>query len=381
MSRKILKALALMAWVFLIGVVFILVMQSGQAAAAPPFQQPEEEPAVFPEPPAPDSEIGAQSQVGASATVVSPTINYQGYLADSSGEPVSGTVTITANLYYQMSGGSAAWGETHTGVQVEDGLFSIVLGQNNALTPGNFSSQLYLGLEVDGVTLPRQKLRTVPYAFSLVPGTFVQGDSVLPIVTFSNSGENAAVYAFETSPTKHYGLKADRIYSQEGYASDADTYLWVSGNEAVESDTYISLTYGVDGTVEVYCNFASTPSSAPENVYIPISLPGVLYGHNVVVKEMRVEYYTTNSATFIGETRLEKAEGTGYSDILIQDFSTRDSTFSTYYDMTVSATSNYTLTEFSGPLNFTAQISCGNGGDSIYLGGVRLRLGHPRTDL
>lgn len=62
-----------------------------------------------------------------SATTASSktTINYQGYLTDSSGNPVNETVDMAFRIYSVETGGEALWGEIQPGVPVTDGLFSV----------------------------------------------------------------------------------------------------------------------------------------------------------------------------------------------------------------------------------------------------------------
>ncbi len=96
-------------------------------------------------------------------------VNYQGYLTDAAGQPISGTVTLEFGLYASDVGGIAQWQETHTGVQVTDGFFTVLLGSLNPLTAADFSDPTrYLQTAVDtggGLTvLPRQRLAAVPYA-------------------------------------------------------------------------------------------------------------------------------------------------------------------------------------------------------------------------
>jgi hypothetical protein len=93
------------------------------------------------------------------------TLHYQGYLADASGQPLSGTVQITFTLYDAASAGAALWSETHPAVQVLDGNFGVVLG---ALTELNlaFDAPYYLALRInaDAEMAARLKLATSPYA-------------------------------------------------------------------------------------------------------------------------------------------------------------------------------------------------------------------------
>ena len=59
---------------------------------------------------------------------VPPEINYQGYLRDVDGNPINGPVKMTFSIYDVTSGGTALWTETHTDVDVTDGVYSVVLG-------------------------------------------------------------------------------------------------------------------------------------------------------------------------------------------------------------------------------------------------------------
>jgi hypothetical protein len=85
------------------------------------------------------------------------TMSYQGYLSDAQDKPVDGTVDITFSIP------STTWTETHTGVQVKQGVFGVLLGSQNPLTDVDFSQPHSLRIEVNGVsqTVP---LSSVPYA-------------------------------------------------------------------------------------------------------------------------------------------------------------------------------------------------------------------------
>lgn len=106
------------------------------------------------------------------------TMNYQGYLTDSSGSPLNGTYEMTFRLYDDLSLGSLEWGpETHANVPVNNGIFQVALGVLVPLNPNDFDEALFLAVAVGGTDVtPRQPLRSVPYAFGLVPGAEVQGD-------------------------------------------------------------------------------------------------------------------------------------------------------------------------------------------------------------
>lgn len=101
---------------------------------------------------------------GPSAT----TVNYQGRLADSNGNPINDNRTIQFAIYDAASGGNVVWGaETHANVPVTDGLFNVGLG---SLTSGGIPTTVwngdrYLQITVNGEVLsPRELIRSVPIA-------------------------------------------------------------------------------------------------------------------------------------------------------------------------------------------------------------------------
>lgn len=104
--------------------------------------------------------IGIQAEVPT-------TMNYQGLLTNSSGEPVpDGQYNVTFKIYDQTE--SVIWQETQV-VSTSGGLFVVELGANGSpLTASVFEdSQRQLGITVesDPELSPRSTLTTVPYAF------------------------------------------------------------------------------------------------------------------------------------------------------------------------------------------------------------------------
>lgn len=107
-------------------------------------------------------------------------MNYQGILTDETGNPVHGSQDLTLTIYRRGIGFPAPWyavySETQT-VEVNHGLFNVVIGASTPLDPGVFEGlyrlmglgwgQLELGVTVDGgpELMPRTKLLPVPYAF------------------------------------------------------------------------------------------------------------------------------------------------------------------------------------------------------------------------
>ena len=110
--------------------------------------------------------IGLSLLVASSLYGATPiTINFQGFLKDSSGTAISANKSIVFSLYTVASGGSSIWNSTKT-VTVTDGVYSTVLGDTTALTGLAFDTQYYLGINVagDGEMTPRQPLTSTAYA-------------------------------------------------------------------------------------------------------------------------------------------------------------------------------------------------------------------------
>ena len=66
-------------------------------------------------------------------------INYQGRLTDEVGTPVTGTLSLTFTIY--NSAGDSQWTESHSTVQVDDGLFNVILG-----VPPRASTEMILAI-------------------------------------------------------------------------------------------------------------------------------------------------------------------------------------------------------------------------------------------
>lgn len=94
-------------------------------------------------------------------------LNYQGILTDDSGNPLSGSQSLTLRLYDVASGGTALWEETQN-VDVDLGVFNVILGE---VTPLNlpFDEQYYLGITVapnPAELSPRIQLTAAAYSMN-----------------------------------------------------------------------------------------------------------------------------------------------------------------------------------------------------------------------
>lgn len=121
---------------------------------------------------------------GSSAT----TINYQGRLADASGNPKNGNLNMSFAIYNAASGGSLIWGpESHNAVPVTDGLFNVGLGSytSGGMPTTVWNGDRYLQITVGSETLsPRELIRGVPIA-----GIALKAESAnsLPVQHMQNS--------------------------------------------------------------------------------------------------------------------------------------------------------------------------------------------------
>jgi hypothetical protein len=91
-------------------------------------------------------------------------INYQGMLTDDEGNPLTGSYNLTFYIYDDTTGGNLEWSETQNGVQVQNGLFNVVLGKQTALNIA-FDESYWLAVKVGTETMPRVKITSVGYAY------------------------------------------------------------------------------------------------------------------------------------------------------------------------------------------------------------------------
>jgi len=104
----------------------------------------------------------------APAATVPLIISYQGRLENTSGEPLDTTVGMIFALYDSPTGPEWYWSEQHVAVEVEGGLFSVILGSITPIPDSVFEDTVrYLGIKIgnDPEVSPRVRLTSVPWAF------------------------------------------------------------------------------------------------------------------------------------------------------------------------------------------------------------------------
>ena len=176
----------------------------------------------------------------------------QGYLTDSSGVPVDGSVTVDFKIYASATGGSALHDESLS-VEADAGAFTAYLGTNDSLDTSIFenNSELYLGIAVDGDSemSPRLELGSVPYA--AVAGNATNAESL--------GGTAASDYL--TTSTVPSGLTSGCSDGQVLKWSDSSSGWECAADASGSGGTSYSAGSGVDisgGTISVDSNGCSS---------------------------------------------------------------------------------------------------------------------------
>ncbi len=127
----------------------------------------------------------------------SAKLSIQGVLRNANGSSVeNGQYEITFRLWDAATGGTEIWFETISNVDVEGGIYSVVLGAGTTELNAAFDQPYFLGVTVESGTelIPRASLTSSPYALSLVGS-----DNVFP-----NSGN---VGVGDASPSSKLTVK------------------------------------------------------------------------------------------------------------------------------------------------------------------------------
>lgn len=94
-------------------------------------------------------------------------ISLQGVVRNADGSVFpTGNYSMKFRIYTLASGGTAIWTEEQTGIRIEGGVYSVLLGKITSLGNIAFNQTLYLGVSVDGGTelSPRALFTAAPAA-------------------------------------------------------------------------------------------------------------------------------------------------------------------------------------------------------------------------
>lgn len=101
------------------------------------------------------------------AAAIPKLINYQGMLADTAGNPLTGAYSMTFKIYDDSAAGNLEWTETQAEIEVANGLFNVTLGAVTALNLA-FDESYWLQVRVGNETMPRMRFTSVGYAYRSV---------------------------------------------------------------------------------------------------------------------------------------------------------------------------------------------------------------------
>jgi len=235
----------------------------------------------------PEGEVGTEGEDRV-AEPVGSRIPIQGRLTDTSGNPLNGSYSITFKLYDREDATSAVCWTTKT-VTVTNGLFSDSMSCASGIIDGR---QLWLGIKVgtDAEMRPRQAIYPVPYAWSLIPGTSIEGSTVSSaILEVRNDGSGPALYATGNGIIK----------------STAATDWVVSPLKMVQEDSVNSNDLNIvpstqHGYVKLY-----TDGQDDCLALLPVDVPALLFGTRVKLSSFYFCYRMDNPADKIDQVDVE----------------------------------------------------------------------------
>lgn len=139
-----------------------------------------------------------------SAWGVPETVSYVGFLGNPTGFGITDSVSVQVALFVVETDGIAVWDEDLGPVDVVDGQFEIILGQNDPTaldTALGASNEYWLEFTINGELLsPRQRIHSIPFArhagnaqmlSGMSPDDFVQWDAggVIDVSGIKASGQ------------------------------------------------------------------------------------------------------------------------------------------------------------------------------------------------
>ncbi|MBK8986556.1 MAG: hypothetical protein IPM39_10820 [Chloroflexi bacterium] len=287
------------------------------------------------------TEVEPQSPQGA----MHNTFSYQGYLADSGGNPINDICDFRFVLYdAATSGAMIGTYDDKFNMQVVDGYFTVELNDGNEFGSDSFmGDERYLSITVacdnggpQTTLAPRQRLMAVPYAiYTLnIPDHNHYGETWegtgFPYGLFINNTNAAGVGLIVRGPGGDTGRAISAV---GGIYSTADSLMYLSPHDMVVryDSTSTTLSPMAGGGTAVTLPQATTVKV----VTIPVHAFGQLLGSQMYVKSLQVCYKGTNA--IITTAAVAKNTGTtnGETYYILDN---TDRTSGTYACYTVSAT-------------------------------------------
>lgn len=165
--------------------------------------------------------------------------NYQGFLTDSGGNPITGSVAITFSICADSLGSDCNWTEVHPTVTVTDGQFSVKLGSITPIVDIKLTDpERWLGINVDGESLPYTQLVSVPFAHRVSTVDGATGgtiDGELTIGGGSKAPGDLIVTGKATIGPGHTNTGASSFVAGAGNSA-ANDYTAISGGQYNSSE-------------------------------------------------------------------------------------------------------------------------------------------------
>ncbi len=283
----------------------------------------------------------------------------QGVLSDpDTGNIVKGSVEITFSIYASELSDTPLWSETYDGdnkIDLDNGAFTVYLGNINALDPGTIINigELWLGVSVeDDDEMPRIRLASVPFALEAevckqvgtltaddINSNFIPVSSPVSHITSTNISNWTKAYEWGDHSGKYLSATSDAaaVTSTEitnwntayGWGDHSGKYLSATSDAAAVTSTEITnwnTAYGWGDPSTKYALKAHTHGSADIDAYQDLSDSGRLNNNNstdlltrtqldaryinVTGEVAKTYYYSISALTFI-DNRIVRKVGSG----------------------------------------------------------------------
>jgi hypothetical protein len=214
------------------------------------------------------------------------TINYQGYLTDSSGNPVNDPLDMVFRLYNVESGSEALWTEEQNGVVVSDGLFSVLLGNVTPISTEIIANNndLWLGIAVGGdeEMIPREKIASAPYALlaNVPDGSITSAKLADDAVT---SSKIAQQFGASDKPLLNFVIREDLSGSDWTYCWPLGWSDWDLSSIVGDTAVMVQLHVSIDGARGIQAAFRKNGESGVVQEKRVISQNNDPYGFQIDV--------------------------------------------------------------------------------------------------
>ena len=252
----------------------------------------------------------------------------QGVLSDpDTGNIVKGSVEITFSIYASELSDTPLWSETYDGdnkIDLDNGAFTVYLGNINALDPGIIINigELWLGVSVeDDDEMPRIRLASVPFA--------LEAEVCKQVGTLTADDINSNFIPV-SSPVSHItSTNISNWTKAYEWGDHSGKYLSATSDAAAVTSTEITnwnTAYGWGDPSTKYALKAHTHGSADIDAYQDLSDSGRLNNNNstdlltrtqldaryinVTGEVAKTYYYSISALTFI-DNRIVRKVGSG----------------------------------------------------------------------